>query len=220
MRHRNLKLRVTLRNSAFQKKQRQQKMEEQDYARAARSLNTDIAVIKAVKQVETGQYGAFLPNGKPSILFEGHIFWRELVKRGIDPTEFITGNENILYNKWTKEHYLGGIKEYNRLEQAINIHKEAAYCSASWGMFQIMGFNFAFCMCRNVFEFVEIVSAGESEQLDLFVRFIQSCGLDKHLREHNWKEFARLYNGPGYSVNGYDKRLKEAYKGYVGNWAI
>lgn len=185
---------------------------EQDYARVAFTLNTNSAVIKAVKQVETGSYGAFFPNGKPSILFEGHIFWKELQKRGIDPNNLLPGNENILYRKWIKQHYLGGINEYIRLEQAVFIHPEAAYCSASWGMFQIMGFNYKLCNCKDIHEFVERISAGESEQLDLFVNFIKSCGLDRYLREHNWTEFARRYNGPGYKQNNYDYKLKKAYE--------
>ncbi|WP_371413546.1 MULTISPECIES: N-acetylmuramidase domain-containing protein [Bacteroides] len=31
------------------------------------------------------------------------------------------GNENILYPKWEKGHYKGGIGEYDRLEQARKI---------------------------------------------------------------------------------------------------
>nr|WP_262924348.1 N-acetylmuramidase domain-containing protein [Segatella copri] len=32
------------------------------------------------------------------------------------------GNEDILYPKWTKTHYQGGLKEYDRLERARVIH--------------------------------------------------------------------------------------------------
>jgi len=55
--------------------------------------------------------------GRPVILFEGHIFWRELKKQGLDPEKYVAGNENILYPKWEKGHYYGGIREYERLER-------------------------------------------------------------------------------------------------------
>ena len=67
--------------------------------------------------------------GRPIILFEGHIFWRELKKRGLDPERYVVGNENILYPSWRREHYYGGIREYERLEKAREIHKEAADAS-------------------------------------------------------------------------------------------
>lgn len=47
------------------------------------------------------------------------------------------GNENILYPKWEKGHYKGGMGEYDRLEQARKINHEAADASASWGCFRL-----------------------------------------------------------------------------------
>ena len=46
-------------------------------------------------------------------------------------------------SKWTKSHYKGDMGEYERLKKALAIHEKAAACSASWGLFQIMGFNYA-----------------------------------------------------------------------------
>ena len=55
-------------------------------------------------------------------------------------------------SKWTKSHYEGGMGEYERLKKALAIHEKAAACSASWGLFQIMGFNYAACGCKNAIE--------------------------------------------------------------------
>lgn len=185
-----------------------------DYLRAADMLGVDVPAIKAVLEVETGNKGGFLKPGMPAILFEGHVFWNQLSKRGIDPATLQSGNDDILYPMWTKVHYKGGIKEYGRLERARSIHREAADSSASWGLAQIMGFNYASCKCQNVVEFVELMSIDEGKQLELFVRFIQSNRWDGYLRSHNWTEFARRYNGPGYARNQYDKRLASAYAKY------
>jgi hypothetical protein len=61
-------------------------------------LGVEPEVVMAVAEVESSGDG-FLPTGEPKILFEPHIFWRELKKRGIDP-KTITGVEDILYEKW------------------------------------------------------------------------------------------------------------------------
>ena len=50
----------------------------------AQQLGVEPACVKAVYTVESSGKG-FLSNGDPKILFEGHIFWRQLKKLGIDP---------------------------------------------------------------------------------------------------------------------------------------
>lgn len=187
---------------------------ETDFRHAAEQLGVEVAAIKAVVEVETGNRGGFLAVGKPVILFEGHIFWRQLKNRGIDPAKYQNGNEDILYPKWTKNHYQGGLKEYGRLERARAIHREAADSSASWGLAQIMGFNYQACGCKCVGEFVEMMSEDEGKQLELFVRFIKANGWDKYLRKYDWKGFARHYNGTGYAQNHYDRKLEKAYAKY------
>ena len=51
---------------------------ENDFQRVADWLGVEMAVVKAVQTVETGGRGGFVAPGRPAILFEGHIFWREL----------------------------------------------------------------------------------------------------------------------------------------------
>lgn len=187
------------------------RLNEDDFARAAQTLGVDVATVKAVQQVESGRGGGFLDAKHPTILFEGHIFWRELTKEGITPNDITTGNEDIIYPKWTKLHYKGGMGEYTRLQKAIKIHRDAAWRSASWGLFQIMGFNHKACGCDTVKSFIEKMHISEGAQLDLFVSFIQNNRLDMPLREKNWAEFARRYNGPAYAENSYDEKLAKSY---------
>lgn len=189
-------------------------LKESDFQKAATLLNVDVPAIKAVLEVETGNKGGFLTPNHPTILFEGHIFWSQLSKRGHDPAKLQQGNEDILYPKWTKSYYQGGMKEYDRLERARAIDREAADSSASWGLAQIMGFNYGVCGCRDVAQFVELMSTNEGGQLELFVRFLKGNGWDKFLQRLDWVEFARHYNGPGYAQNQYDKRLSDAYRKY------
>ena len=154
-----------------------ERLTEEDFILVARLLDVEVAALKAVQQVETGGRGLFAP-GKPAILFEGNIFWNQLKKRNINPESHVKGNENILYPKWEKGHYKGGMGEYDRLEQARKINHEAADASsASWGMFQIMGFNYAACGEKSVDSFVKAMCMSECRQLVLSARFIKQSGM-------------------------------------------
>lgn len=186
-----------------------------DFRLAAQLLDVEPAALKAVKKVESGRYGGFLPSGRPVILFEGHIFWNQLKKRGLDPEKYRKGNEDILYPKWDKSHYKSGEAEYERLEKARKIHRDAADSSASWGMFQIMGFNHAACGEKRVSGFVDMMCRSELHQLLLSTRFIRSGGMLPALQKKDWAGFAKRYNGPAYAQNNYDEKLAAAYKAFI-----
>ncbi len=188
------------------------KITESDYKRVAALLEVETAVVKAVAEVESGGRGGFLSDGRPVILFEGHIFWQQLKHRNMDPQIYMSGNEDIVYPKWTRRHYLGGAAEYGRLERAVCIQQEAAWASASWGMFQVMGFNAGRCGFVSVEAFVKAMYLSETAQLEAFARFILSRRLDSCLRAHNWAAFAKAYNGPDYLRNRYHTRLEDAYR--------
>ena len=129
---------------------------ELDYIECAQLLGVDVAIIKAVKDVESGNIGGFFKSGHPTILFEGHVFWNELKKRNKKPELFVKGNEDILYPKWTKKYYSSEEGELSRLSKAMKIDRIAALSSASWGMFQLMGFNYKSCNCYDIDEFIAI----------------------------------------------------------------
>ena len=120
------------------------KLTDADYIKAAIELNVEVAVLKAIKTVESG--GKAMQNGIPTMLFEGHIFWKQLEARKINPQKYVKGNENILYKTWTKKYYTGRNNgEYARLQKAIKINEDAAYESASYGMFNRMENNYKVC---------------------------------------------------------------------------
>ena len=177
---------------------------------AAADLGLDPATVKAIDQVESGGAG-FLSDGRPKILFEGHIFWKELKKRGLDPAKFVRGNETILYPAWTKRFYQGGTGEYDRLAKAEAIDKEAAWASASWGRFQVMGFNWQICGFKSLQEFIDAMWADEASHLRACLGYIKGVGLLPALKRLDWKAVAKGYNGAGYATNQYDVKLAVAY---------
>ena len=186
----------------------------EDLDDAARRLGIETAAVKAVIDVETGSRGGILPDGRGVILFERHVFWRRLNLYGINPVDNFRGNEDILHLEWTCRNYKGGAGEYERLERAMKIHRNAAWESASWGVFQIMGFNYRKCGCADVAEFVERMGQGMKSQLEMWVQFMKHEGLDECLKHRQWSLFAFRYNGRSYKANRYDKRLKNAYEKY------
>lgn len=199
-------------------------LSEQDVKDFANQYGLELAMIKAVNEIESNGKG-FLVCGRPRILFEGHIFWRELVKRGINAKQFVSdNNKDVLYKKWTKIHYKGGPGEYDRLEKAINISinkdfEAAAYCSASWGSFQIMGYHYATLGYPSIGDFVSKMYEHEREHLGAFGKFIETTSfkgkkLIDWVKEKNWARFAEGYNGPAYKKNKYDSKLKNAYLRY------
>lgn len=179
---------------------------------AADELNIESAALRAVIDVESAGRG-FLKNGQPKILFEGHIFWNQLIAIGKQPRQLQRNNENILYPKWTKKYYKGGMDEHKRLEKAIDIHKAAALKSASWGMFQVMGFNYHYSH-PNINAFIEDMNISEEKHLEIFIAFIKKKRLIRALKSKDWKTFARTYNGAGYKKNRYDDKLESAYIKY------
>jgi peptidoglycan hydrolase-like protein with peptidoglycan-binding domain len=183
-----------------------------DLANAAKSLGVPTAAIMAVNDVESKGTG-FLASGKVAILYERHIMYRELKDYGIDPDRAMRENPGLV-NK-ARGGYLGGDKEWQRLENAMKISKDAALESASWGAYQIMGFHWQLLGFDSVQDYVKFASVSEANQLECFVRFIKSQkGLWNALKALNWAEVARLYNGASYKENHYDTKLSAAYKQY------
>jgi len=195
-------------------------LKESDIRNLADTLGIDVATVKAVNEVESRGRG-FNADGNPKILFEGHVFWKELEKRGINPAAHVSGNADILYKRWTKAYYKGGSAEYDRLDKAINLIPNnskvaaAAYASASWGLFQVMGYHYEALGYGSVVEFVGDMQLSEGKQLEAFGKFLVKNNLVSYLRDKQWAEFAKRYNGPEYAANQYDRKLKEAYQRYA-----
>lgn len=150
--------------------------------------------------------GGFLGSSRPKILFEAHIFSKRTHHT------YDKEHTDISSRSWNKSLYKGGEKEYTRLEAAMSLNGPAALESASWGRFQIMGFNYAACGYKTVMAFVRAMYDSEGKQLDAFVAFRRHANLAAALREKRWADFARGYNGPGYAANKYDQKLQAAYE--------
>lgn len=169
-------------------------------------IGTGVAELLAVLAVESKSCG-FLPDRRPIILFERHIFHKRTGGK------FSASNPDI--SNPLAGGYEGMQKEYPRLAKAVKLDREAALMSASWGAGQIMGFNHKAAGFDDVESMVEAMQESEDAQLGSVASFLKTSGLVVPLRARDWTAFARGYNGPAYAKNKYDVRLEGAYQQYV-----
>lgn len=186
------------------------KISEGDWERVSKSLGVEVAILKAIHEVETSSQ-SYLPQGYPALLFEAHIFYRELKALGKDVMSLISLYPGIISKTWDKKLYLGGIREVPRINEAYQISPEAALRSASWGAFQICGFNAG---PSGVFEFYRKIWTSETGQLEVLSDFLKASGIIPYLRSLNFREIAKRYNGPGYESGNYHIKLQRAYQKY------
>jgi hypothetical protein len=102
-------------------------------ATVADSLSVKAPEIWTVLAVETAGCG-FLPDRRPQILFERHIF------HGLTGGRFDDGD---ISDPVAGGYGPGGAHQFERLQRALAKDRIAALKSASWGLGQIMGGNFA-----------------------------------------------------------------------------
>jgi peptidoglycan hydrolase-like protein with peptidoglycan-binding domain len=191
-------------------------LNQSDLEAAATDLGVDMASIHAIKAVESRGLG-FLADGRPKILYERHVMVRNLQKNGFKPNQI--GMAKTRYPNLVNTAaggYKGNAAEHYRLKLAGDIHVQSALESASWGLFQIMGYHWKALGYKSVQEFAERMRRNEGEHWKAFVKFVQADSkLHGALKDKNWAEFAKRYNGSNYKKNKYDVRLKKAHDEYV-----
>lgn len=185
---------------------------EADIKRVAKRLAVTAASIRAVCDVESDGSG-FAADGRPDVLFERHVFYQRLQAAGRDAKALAERYPNLVAAK--RGGYAGGSAEWGRLNSAATIDRAIAYESASWGLFQIMGYHWQRLGYASVEAFATLQCQDEGQQLEAFARFIEASPLiHRALREGRWAAFARLYNGPKYRENLYDVKLARAAARY------
>lgn len=170
---------------------------------AVDSLGVDPATVWAMLSVETLGRG-FLPDRRPQILFERHIF------HGLTGGQWDQSNPDIS-NALPGDYGPSGAAQYPRLGRAVALDQDAALKSASWGLGQVMGENFAVAGFADVGSMVTAMAASEDAQLAAVVGFITANRLDKALQNQDWAGYARGYNGASYAKNSYDTKLAQSY---------
>lgn len=178
----------------------------------------ELALVKAVIEIESSGNG-FLSNNKPIILFESHIFGNLTQHKYSTITD--SAGRPISTRNWNRSTYgATGDWQYHRLSIALNLDEDAALKSCSWGLFQIMGFNYELCKYSNIKEMVSNICESEYNQVEAAFNFMVSTGSLEKLKIKDFAGFARIYNGAGYAENQYDIKLQRAYQKHSANTHI
>lgn len=190
-------------------KGRARRLDDLDLPRIGLQIKIGEDELHAVLDVET-RGGGFFKDGRIKMLPERHIFYKEL---GPGAERDAAVRQGLAYKKWgTKPYPKSADARYDLLRRMMQINPDAALRSCSWGLGQIMGFNHNLAGYTSAEAMVRAFVDDEEIHLEAMVNFIASTGLDDELRRHDWRGFAKGYNGPGYAKNAYHTKLAAAFK--------
>jgi hypothetical protein len=177
---------------------------ENDIGSIADRLRCSVKQVKAVARVESGG-SAFDHNGRPKILFERHYFHR------------------LTEGRWSVAPFsnskAGGYSEdsWQKLADACARDPWAAFQSASWGRFQVMGSHWKKLGYLSPLSMAWLMRQDEYGHYEALARYVEAFGLLDEMRAlssdpDDCRGFARLYNGPGYAAMRYHEKLAEAMR--------
>lgn len=174
----------------------------------------EYAGLKAVVEVEASGKGFI--GDVPKILYEPHIMHRLLTKKNYITirNNLMKAHPNLCYPRWGTYKYGAESIQHRRLEIASQFNRDTALESCSWGLGQVMGFNWKSLGYESLQAFINDMYESEAKQLEAMIRFIKVNGLLLALKNKDWVKFARGYNGSGYAKNKYHIKLANAYAKY------
>ncbi len=175
-----------------------------DVARVAREIvGCAPEALQAVIEVETPGFG-FDPEGYLVCLPELHKIPRYLPA----DKRRAARRAGLWRRKWSRDQYRG-LSSYTRNPDHAGKQRRAlwgriaaldertAWLVTSWGLPQLMGFNYRLAGYDSPEAMVRAFADSEVAQIEAMGRFIVARGLDDELRALDWRGFARGYNGPG-----------------------
>ena len=196
------------------------KLDDIDLPMVGKTIGVGEDAIHAILDTEARSSG-FDSYGRPTMLYEPHVMYRLIRARGDQILLERVVDAGLAYPRWGERPYPKD--SYSRLMEAYKIAPNETLSSASWGLGQLMGFNYALAGYKSPEAMVQAFMDDEEYQLKGMIRFIISAGLDDELRELDKAQsdaqllkaaraFARGYNGAGFEKNGYHTKLVSSIK--------
>lgn len=165
----------------------------------AGGLGCDYDQLNAVAITESGGSG-YDSQGYPKMLFERHKY-----------DKFTSGMYSVC--SWSNPSS-GGYNEssWDKLCHAACQDTDAAFKSASWGKFQVMGYWFCDLGYASPLEMAYSTVLAEAAHYYLFCGYIRIANLTAALRKvssdpDDCRDFAYGYNGPGYEEYNYHVKI-------------
>lgn len=173
-----------------------------DISTMATRLGCTAKQLRAVAKVESSGAG-FDTKARPKILFERHKF------------HHLTGGR-FPASPWNQPQG-GGYKEdsWMKLTCAADQDVDAAFASASWGKFQVLGMHWEALGYPSPLEMAYSTVISEASHYEMLARYIEHFGLKQAIRQLSINQadnelFARLYNGPQFRKFAYHTKLAQA----------
>jgi N-acetylmuramidase len=105
----------------------------------------------------------------------------------------------------------GQAAEWDNFRRAYEVNPQAALDSCSYGLPQLMGFNYFVTKHACARDMVLAFQDSCVEQVGGFFGFVVKNKLVGAVKKQDWRAFARVYNGPG-AVDDYSTKLNRATK--------
>lgn len=184
------------------------------YARVGKTIGVSEDVVRAVVEVETNGR-SYDSRGRLRALYEPHVAWA----RSSGSVRASLASIGLAYPKWKKNYPKDS---YLRIERAMAVDEDVALKATSWGLPQIMGFNYEMAGYSSARAMVEDFCRGEAVQLTAMATFIRGSNLDDELQAlsrisarrdvtaDECRAFVRGYNGKEYAKNDYHTKLAKA----------
>ncbi len=192
-----------------------------DLPRIAHRIRVGEDELHAFLDVETNGK-AFDAQGRPRILFEPHVFYRNL--SGDKRTRAVSAG--LAARKWGAIKYGRTSAQYDRLNRAIVIDESAALKACSWGSTQILGENYKMVGYASPQDMVLAFMDDEDSHVEAAVEFIISAGIDDEMRDlaaltrptraADCVAIVSVYNGPGYKKNDYHTKFARRHNWWRG----
>jgi hypothetical protein len=177
----------------------------------------NVNLLKAIIEIES-KGSAFDSQLHATVRFECHVFNRNIdlkIQSLGDPTGDLARKKvpcTIDPGKTFSTNPLETNKQ--AFLHALNIDRAIAISSTSFGIGQIMGFNYKEAGFNNLDDFYKAMNTSEEEQIRAMINFILSKpGLAAEFKSENprFEYIARVYNGEKYIENDYHTKLNVAY---------
>lgn len=180
-----------------------------DLTAAAQTLGCTTRALSALMAVEAAGRG-FDAAGRPVVLFEPHVFDRQLYAHRPLLLERARA-AGLSYPKWgTRPYAAAGDARWTQIDAAMALDVECACRATSFGLGQVLGEGYAALGYGSALALAQDAKVSETRQLAQIVAFIQAHGLASALARLDWRALAAGYNGTG-AVDAYALRLEHAW---------
>lgn len=174
----------------------------------AHQYNIEVSVLAAIVEVESRGQGFYtepdLYSGKCVVRFEPDYFERFSGRKAYFLPRHISSREAKQMREYT------GREAY---EKALLDSPSAAMRATSFGLGQVMGFNYERAGFSSIKHFTDAMEISEYYQLKAMLQFIVSDNaLLVAAQQSEMEIIAELYNGKNYKENKYHLKLESAYQ--------